>query len=80
MEASSTEPASAGSCVAMKKVETKEVAELLFAIEAALPFVDAYVREVVKTEYCSSNGGPVALKEILKEYDWDNQRWQWVWA
>ena len=49
-------------------------AELLFAIEAALPFVEAYVG----SKMCSSAGGPASLRNILKKYDWDKQRWQWL--
>ena len=43
---------------------------LLFAIEAALPFVE----ESVGNKSCSSAGGPEALRAILKDYDWPNQR------
>lgn len=50
------------------------MAELLFAIEAALPFVKSHVGP----RMCSSSGGPVALEAILRKYDWDKQRWKWV--
>jgi len=54
--------------------ESAETAELLFAIEAALPFVKSHVG----TKLCSSAGGPAALEAILRKYDWDTQRWKWV--
>lgn len=61
--------------VAMKhRVATKETAELLFMLEAALPFVE----EAAGGRSCSSSGGPVAIEQILKDYDWDKQRWQFV--
>ncbi len=59
---------------AWKPVTGEPMANLLFAIEAALPFV----RSHVGTRMCSSSGGPVALENILKEYDWDKKRWDWV--
>ena len=51
-----------------------EMADLLFAIEAALPFVKSHVGN----RLCSSSGGPVALETLLKRYDWDKTRWIWV--
>lgn len=51
-----------------------EIAELLFAIEGALPFVRSHVGK----RLCSSNGGPAALEAILKKYNWDSARWQWI--
>lgn len=53
---------------------TEETAQLLFAIEAALPFVQAHVG----TKTCSSSGGPAALKSILENYNWDTERWKWI--
>ncbi len=46
------------------------LAELLFAIEAAVPWLDCVP--------VSSGGSRVALKEILARYDWDNERWAWI--
>ena len=53
---------------------TAETAQLLFAIEAALPFVQAHVG----TKTCSSSGSPAALKSILEEYHWEEERWKWI--
>ena len=53
---------------------TQAEAQLLFALEAALPFVAGCVGD----RSCSSSGGPVAISEILKKYDWDKERWRWV--
>lgn len=53
---------------------TQETAGLLFAIEAAIPFVES----AVGTRTCSSAGGPLALKAMLDRYDWENERWKWV--
>jgi len=50
------------------------IAELLFVIEAALPFVEAQVDGLM----CSSSGGPDALRAILKKYDWNNERRKWT--
>lgn len=55
---------------------TAEMAELLFAIEAALPFVQAHVGN----RTCSSSGGPAALNNLLARYDWERERWNWVYT
>ncbi len=43
-----------------------ERAEMLFTIEAVLPFV----RDAVGERSCSSAGGPTALDELLRLHDW----------
>lgn len=63
-------PKSAETVVTAHNEMLAEMAELLFTIEAALPFVEAQVEGLM----CSSSGGPAALRAILKRYDWDNQR------
>jgi len=58
----------------MKTVKTSEMADLLFAIESALPFVESYV----ESRTCSGSGSPAALKAILSDYDWNVTRWHWI--
>ena len=55
-------------------VTNANTARLLFAIEAALPFVQLAVGD----RSCSSSGGPVALMEILKRYNWAEERENWL--
>lgn len=56
------------------RIATKETAELLFMLEAALPFV----QEATGCRFCSSSGCPDAIRQILRDYNWDKQRWQFV--
>lgn len=58
----------------MKQPLNKEMAELLFAIEAALPFVASRV----DGRMCSSSGSPFNLKKLLLRYNWDKERWNWI--
>lgn len=52
----------------------KDVAELLFAIEAAIPFVASRV----DGQLCSSSGSPFNLKKLLLRYNWSSERWKWT--
>lgn len=54
----------------LRKPATKDVAELLFALEAALPFV----KTAVGNRTCSSSGGPAAIEKLLKSHRWETQR------
>lgn len=58
----------------MKLKITTDMADMLFAIEAALPFVKAHVGE----KLCGSAGGPNGLQEILNKYDWQHRRWEFI--
>lgn len=53
---------------------TPDMAELLFALEAALPFVKSHVG----TRLCSSAGGPAAITALLKKYSWATRRADFV--
>lgn len=53
---------------------TATTAKLLFAIEAALPFVEAHVGR----KMCSSSGSPAALKAILTDFNWEQERGKWI--
>lgn len=53
---------------------TSELAEALFALEAALPFVEAHVG----TKMCSSAGSPASIKAVLNRHEWETERWRWI--
>lgn len=55
-------------------IATQPEADLLFALEAALPFVASAAEDKIR----GSAGGPVAIRNLLDRYDWDKQRWEFV--